>query len=292
MRPERSTRSDPQPLTVESTGGVRLAVHDLGGSGTPALLAHATGFHGLVWTPFAHHLDGFHAVAPDLRGHGHSPLPAGLALDWDGFADDVLATVDALGLERPVGIGHSKGGAALLRAEARRPGTFSALWVFEPIVFPPHVATGPYEDNPLALGAERRRSSFGSFEEAIANFASKPPLDALAPEALEAYVLGGFEPSADGSVHLRCLPAVEAQVYRMGTAHDTFSRLGGIEIPVTVARGAAAPGTPAQLAGSIASELPAGRLEAFDDLGHFGPLEDPARTAAHAAAALRAASAR
>ena len=70
-----------------------VVVHDLGGSGPPLLLCHATGFHGRVWQPVASHLPGRHCYAPDLRGHGDTPLPGEEPLDWYGFADDVLAAL-------------------------------------------------------------------------------------------------------------------------------------------------------------------------------------------------------
>ena len=41
---------------VTSRDGVDVAVYDLGGDGPPLLLAHATGFHGLVWDGFADRL--------------------------------------------------------------------------------------------------------------------------------------------------------------------------------------------------------------------------------------------
>ena len=84
---------------VRSTGGVDVALHDLGGDGPPLLLTHATGFCGPVWRPLARHLaDRYHAYAPDLRGHGESVTPVGLDFHWGGFADDVLAVVDPLRL--------------------------------------------------------------------------------------------------------------------------------------------------------------------------------------------------
>ena len=43
-------------------------------------------------------------------------------MDWNGFVDDVLAVIDAWGVAPLVAVGHSKGGAALLLAEQRRPG--------------------------------------------------------------------------------------------------------------------------------------------------------------------------
>ncbi|HSL58128.1 MAG TPA: alpha/beta hydrolase [Acidimicrobiales bacterium] len=275
---------------VASTDGVVLAVHELGGSGPLVLLAHATGFHGRVWAPLAAHLaDRARCVAPDLRGHGDSTVDPGHPFHWDRFADDVLAVVDDLDPPGPIlAAGHSKGGAALLLAEQRRPGTFAALYCFEPIVFPPGRGGPPGEgdEHPLAAGALRRRQVFPSRDEAFANYASKPPFASLHPDALRAYVDHGFADEPDGTVRLKCLGENEAQVYRMGGNHGAFDRLGEVRCPVTVARGALSPMSPAGIAEPIAAALPHGVLEVHDDLGHFGPLEDPARIADRVAAAL------
>lgn len=266
---------------VTSTDGVEIALHHLGGNGEPLVLAHATGFHAMVWRPLAAQLTGFDCWAPDLRGHGDSTAPTDGNFAWNGFADDVLAVVDALGVGPMAGVGHSKGGAALLLAEQRRPGTFSALYLYEPVVFPPDIFSDPLGmaapvDNPLAEGALRRRECFASRDDAFANFAGKPPFNSLHPDALRAYVEHGFADRPDGTVRLKCRPTHEAEIYRTGGSHDAFDHLDAVECPVTVARGAMVEWGPAAFAQRIAGELPHGRLLTFDQLGHFGPLEDPA----------------
>jgi pimeloyl-ACP methyl ester carboxylesterase len=269
---------------VPSTGGVELMVHELperrAGVGTAAsmVLAHATGFHGLVWRPFVAQLPGADAVAPDFRGHGGSSAPAGGAYAWEGFADDLLCVVDAYAVERPVGVGHSKGGAALLLAEQRRPGTFRALYLYEPVVFPPDVRA-VRGDGPLAVGARHRRDRFPDRRAAYDHFAAKPPLSALHPEALWAYVEHGFVEDGD-EVRLALPGAEEAEVYLMGGAHDAFEHLGEVTCPVTVAVGGIVDTGPAAFAGRIAEALRRGRLVQFAELGHFGPLERPALVAA------------
>ena len=70
-------------------------------------------------------------------------------------------------------------------------------------------------------------------------------------------------------------------MYEMSLHHPTWGRLPEVTCPVVVARGKRIPRTPADIALRIVERLPAGRLEAFDDLGHMGPLEAPARIAAH-----------
>lgn len=282
----------PDTFAVPSTEGVTLSVHDFTGSGTPVLAAHATGFNGLAWTPLVRALENCHVVAPDFRAHGGSPVPRGANLDWDRFADDVLAVVDAdrwtrsdATRPRPVGIGHSMGGAALLLAELRRPGTFAGLWVYEPIIFPPEVrATAGSADNPLSAGARRRRPSFASKAEAVATYGSKPPMNTFADEALTGYVDAGFVAAPDGTVRLACEPEDEARIYTTSATCTAFEHLGSVGCPVAVVRGAVQEFSPAQIAGPAAEALPHGSLVGHDELTHFGPMEDPTGLAAEVAA--------
>lgn len=274
-----------------TTDGVRVAFTDLGGTGEPVLFAHATGFHGQVWRPVASHLGDYRGVVFDERGHGDTP-PGDDAQSWHGFAMDALAVVDELGLERPFGVGHSAGGAALLLAELARPGTFRALWVFEPIVPPtvPPGGAGPSPGNPLAEGARRRREVFDSRQSAYDNYAGKPPFSVLDPAALRAYVDYGFDDLDDGTVRLKCRREAEAATYEMAVQHGAGTRLHEISCPVVLASGGRTD-TPFGfgLMEQLAERIPAGRTERFPDLGHFGPLQQPAAIAASIRRAFAAA---
>ncbi len=272
----------PAGRTVTSTDGVSIALHDLGGDGVPVLAVHATGFHGRVWAPLAHWLRQHHVWAPDLRGHGDSVTPPGHDFAWSKFADDVLACVDALAadgvdLRNLVGIGHSKGGAALLLAEQRRPGTFRGLWVYEPVTFPAvhFPADGSLPENPLASSARRRRSTFPSLDAAYENFAAKPPMDVFAADALAAYVGGGFRPTPGGEVELKCRPEDEARVYEMAQGAHAFEGLGDVACPTLVVRGRIEVFGPAAIAEAVSQALPTSSLEVHEALGHFGPMEYP-----------------
>lgn len=284
---------------VQSTDGVGLALHDLGGDGPPVLLCHPTGFHALVWAPLAEHLSArFHCWALDFRGHGDSDLPGPDALGWDRMADDVLATAlylaelaeltepsatdrddDPAGQEAPplLGVGHSMGGAALVLAEQAHPGTVAALWCFEPIVFPPMEGSPPA--SPLAESARRRRRAFPDRDAAFAHYAAKPPLGGLDPAALRAYVDHGFRDAPDGTVELKCAPETEAGVFESGIDHGGFARLGEVRCPTTVAASGDG-GPPAAVAPLVAQALPQGFPESFPELTHFGPMEDPSAVSA------------
>jgi hypothetical protein len=73
-----------------------------------------------------------------------------------------------------------------------------------------------------------------------ASYGSRPPLDALAPEALAAYVRWGFVDRDDGQVELACAPETEAGIFDSGSRHgplQTFQRLGGVSAPTSVLAG-------------------------------------------------------
>jgi len=66
----------------------------------PLLLLHSLGTDHRVWQPQAEALAGrFRVLRPDLRGHGGSDVPAG-PYTIEGMAGDVLAALDALGINR------------------------------------------------------------------------------------------------------------------------------------------------------------------------------------------------
>jgi pimeloyl-ACP methyl ester carboxylesterase len=274
-------------VRIPSSDGVDLAVHDLGGDGPPLLVAHATGFLAAVYRPLADRLaDAFHTWALDFRAHGDSTRPPSGDLGWDGMADDVLAVVDGLGLDRPAAVGHSMGGAALVLAELRRPGTFAALYLYEPVLVPAgHFPSTPGDDNPMSAAARRRRPGFESRDAAYENYASKPPLDVLTPEALRLYVDEGFA-DAEGGVLLKCRPEDEAEVFRFGAVNGGFERLGELALPVTVAQGGVPDPGPGALAPAQAERIPHGRLVVAEGLGHFGPVQDPDLVAAQVRSAL------
>jgi pimeloyl-ACP methyl ester carboxylesterase len=265
------------PEMIRSTDGVSIALHDLGGAGPPLLFLHATGFHGRCYTQIAERLHGhFHVWAPDLRGHGDSITPD-MALPWRGMVDDTLAVIDHLGVDGPIpACGHSMGGATVLATELRGPGTIAAAWLFEPIIFPRDHSTASRE-NPLAVGARRRRHHFASVDEVLQRYTGRRPFADVDPAALRDYVVHGFRVT-DNGVTLKTTGENEARTFE-GLDLDLFAHLAEIRVPVTVV-GSGDGMPPAVAAPRVAAELPNGTLSPWPDRSHFGPMEDPARAAA------------
>lgn len=119
--------------TIEVTGHdgqVTLAVAEAGEGGRPLLLVH--GFTGAK-EDFTEWLEplaelGWHAVAPDQRGHGASSQPPDEgAYSLDAFAADLFGLLDALAWDRCAVVGHSMGGMVVQTAVLQASHRFDGL---------------------------------------------------------------------------------------------------------------------------------------------------------------------
>ena len=109
-----------------TANGVRLHVAEagVGNPGPPLVLIHGWPQHWWCWHKVIPLLaQDHHVVAVDLRGHGWSdvPEPGGAAYDKRTLADDVVALIDELGLDRPVVVGHDWGAWVSLLVGGRGP---------------------------------------------------------------------------------------------------------------------------------------------------------------------------
>jgi len=110
-----ATSRGPASVVDEGDGPPVVLVHGLPGSVrdfrwlTPSLVTRAR------------------VVRVDLPGFGGTPIVSGPDPSPEGRAAFVHAVVDALGLERPVIVGHSMGGLVAVATVAARPGGFRGL---------------------------------------------------------------------------------------------------------------------------------------------------------------------
>jgi pimeloyl-ACP methyl ester carboxylesterase len=276
---------------VRGAGGVQIATYHLGGDGPPVMLLHATGFHGRCWLPLAPALTGHFSVwSIDQRGHGSAgKAPDDRYEDWSFFVDDLFAVLDHLGLQGWRGFGHSLGGAILLLAEQRQPGTFAELCLYEPVVIPPTLVSDGFGGGiSMSDLARKRRASFASRQEARDNFAAKPPMSAFDPAALDAYVTYGFVDDAAGGVTLACAREDEASVYEGAPTNHAWEHLSEVRPPVAVLGGYNERDPVSRVMEDVARRLPRGGARRIAGLTHFGPFEDPLGVGRLAAEALGA----
>ncbi len=118
--------------------GVALAYTEAGSGAPPMLLVHGWTCDHSYFQPQFEHFSGSHrTVAVDLRGHGASDKPE-QEYTADLFADDLAYLIGTLGLEKPVVIGHSMGGAIVLALAQRHPELPGAIVMVDGAAVPAH----------------------------------------------------------------------------------------------------------------------------------------------------------
>jgi pimeloyl-ACP methyl ester carboxylesterase len=114
-----------------NASGTEIALRRWDGNGPPLLLIHGIGSSSASWESLAPALTrAFTPIAIDLRGHGDSAKPESGYL-YDDYIADIDAVINALGMDRPLVIGHSLGGILALWWAAHHPGRAAALIVVD-----------------------------------------------------------------------------------------------------------------------------------------------------------------
>lgn len=117
--------------------GVALAYEETGSGAPPFLLVHGWTHDHTYLAPQADHLSRKHrVVSVDLRGHGESDKPD-QPYTIAGLADDLAWLICELGLNRPIVVGHSMGGAVTLHLAGHHGSLVSAAILLDPAVFIP-----------------------------------------------------------------------------------------------------------------------------------------------------------
>lgn len=235
-------------VTPPGPEGGRLSVLDLGDPARPPdlIFVHANGFNAgtcrFLLEPLAKER---RILAPDLRGHGRTTLPADPRgrRDWHDFRDDLIALIDAVDGPPLVLAGHSMGGVSALLAAERRQDRVRSVVMLEPVILPrpaslmmslPVLGLAARRI-PLVKGALRRRRRFDSREAAVAAYRGRGAFRGWPEQALEDYVAEGFRDTADG-VELICTPEWEAANYA-AQGHDPWPVLRRMKRPVRILKG-------------------------------------------------------
>lgn len=251
---------------------------------TRLIFLHGNGFNAHSGVKLLERLaDRYEIIAPDLRGHRATTLPADPTRhrDWYVYARDVIAMLDQLDARPFVLAGHSMGGVtALLTAEmlGAKP---LGLALIDPVILPGsfyalnhtplwHLMWRRF---PLVQGALRRGNFWPDVDAVKARYASRPPFSYWAMGVLDDYLAGGLKP-VEGGFALACDPAWEAANYA-SHRHDPVraARRAGAPIAVLKAERASTVRDVAGLtrAGAVITLLPGH--------SHLAPMENPAACA-------------
>lgn len=248
--------------------------------GAPILVfAHANGFNGEAYRQMLGKVaDRFEIIAPDLRGHGRTTLPADPAThkSWDVYARDLLALYDRLDRRPALLAGHSMGGSSTLLAAAQMRDA-PPLALVEPVVLPP--ALYLMARSPLwpfmkgaaikpAATARKRSNGWPDRDAVISRYQSRPTFARWSDGVLEDYLEDGLVELDDG-VRLACDPNWEAANFE-GQAHDLLRAARRIGDTVQVLK-ANKGSTVINASGLVARGV---RLESVEG-GHLIPMEAP-----------------
>jgi pimeloyl-ACP methyl ester carboxylesterase len=204
----------------------------------------------------------------DLRGHGRSARHDPADWSFELCADDLRAFCDALGIVKPVVLGHSMGGFVAMLYGARHPGHAGGLIL--------QSTTARHDLARLVEGFRR----FGGHE--VAELARRDYGGDPVTDEEWARVFSAFGPKVPSEEELgRRLrnPELGAAGMELMRAFDVVHDLRRITSPTLVCVGELDAVTPVAASVEIADALRdgVGRLEVIEGVGHFPWLDAPDR---------------
>ena len=262
--------------------GLRFHVAEAG-TGEPVVLVHGWPQHWWMWRHLVALLAP-HArlVMIDLRGFGWSDAPPG-AYDKQTLADDLLAVLDALGLDRVHLMGHDWGAWSGFLACLAAPERFAAF-----------VALGAPRPGGRASARQLREVWRFAYQVAIASPALGRRL-VSDPRFVERVIMGGaVQRHAWTPDDLRNFTAVLAEpararasvrLYRTFLAREVArSPRGRLRVPTRIMVGSRDPAIPAVLLDGAQDDADDVSVEIVAECGHFVPEEHPELVAERARA--------
>lgn len=112
--------------------GLKVHYYRTGGNKPPFVLAHGATDDGLCWTPVAKVLaETYDVIMVDALGHGLSDSPEG-ANTLDDMAATLAGVINALGVEKPLVMGHSMGAVTTLGLGGLYPDLPKAILLEDP----------------------------------------------------------------------------------------------------------------------------------------------------------------
>lgn len=245
-----------------AVNGVNLAV-DVRGQGPAVLFIHGYPLDHTVWEHQLAHLDGCMRVAPDLRGMGQSDAPD-LGYSMATYAEDLLALLNTLGVDRAVLCGVSMGGYVAFEMLRRARERVRALVLMN---------TRAEADTPegrKARDAAAAQAREGGAESIAASML--PKMLARTAPAENPGLAERIRVMMEGTPVSGILGALSALRDRPDST-ALLPRLNGL--PTLVIVGDDDQITPRERAQAMAEAIPGARLSVLPGAGHLSPVERP-----------------
>jgi lipase len=259
-------------------GRMRVGVWDAPADAAPAvLLIHGVTASHLSWPFVAERLPDARVIAPDLRGRGRSNGLEGRA-GLHAHARDLVAVLDALGVDRAVVVGHSMGAFVALVLGDLFPERVSRVVLVDgglPLDLPEGMTADEVIQHVLGPTADRLAMRFATTEAYLDFWRAHPAFRRDWTPELEAYLaydLVGEEPELRPATSYATLEE-DSIDQNSGTAiADALTALRHPTLLLTAERGlldqVPALYSPDRLPGLLAS-YPGLRHEAVDDVNHY-----------------------
>lgn len=279
-----------QRRTMALKGG-EMSFLERPGPGVALVFLHANGFNGQTYRRIFDQISpDIHLFAPDMRGHGHTTLPANPAelTSWTQYRDDMMAFVDGLSVTRNrplVMAGHSMGGTTSVMVAHDCPGRVAHLFLMDPVVYPSPNFLMRYFIMPflsrrnLAEGAKRRRWQYPDRDAVFKSYKGRGAFVTWPDDMLRDYIYGGTLPDEGSGIKLACAPAWEAANFSL-SFNDVWRQFGEIMSPVTLFHATGLGATcPPDKAKMLQAQKPDMKRVQMDGASHFLPMEQPERMA-------------
>ncbi len=261
------------------------------GPGVALVFLHANGFNANTYRRIFDRLSpDIHLIAPDMRGHGQTTLPAepDRLTDWNSYRDDMIAFIDGLSVARNrplVMAGHSMGGTISTMVALARPGRVAQLFLMDPVVFPPpnifqRLVLMPFMvRSNLAEGAKRRRAHYPDKDTIFKSYKGRGAFVTWPDDMLRDYIDGGTLPDGAGGIRLACAPAWEAANFSL-SYNEVWRQFDHVTSPVVLFHATEQGATcPSRMARYLHRQKPDMNRVQMNGASHFLPMEYPERMA-------------
>jgi pimeloyl-ACP methyl ester carboxylesterase len=230
----------------------------------PVVLLHGGHQSAHSWDLVSLHLaQHYHVLALDQRGHGDSEWARDVEYTNHAMALDAMAFLDAMGLEKPILIGHSMGGRNSMLLTRQDPSRLRALVI---------VDVGPeLSDRGRAAiaGFVQENQEFENLEHFVENVRKYDPYRSL--EHIERTVKYNMLQRADGKFVSKC----DSNPRRLGIVRGqgpleniTLEDAKAFDLPVLLVRGERSNILAHDAAERFRDALPNGRLVTVPNCGH------------------------